>query len=329
MKEATVEETKVPSFPTYGATVGGKCRNEAGRWRGSCLCCWIPMHGSRSSSSLYHVLCLGGCTFSKSVCEPWVCVRCLCQLKCPQPWAQRQQLRPIHFPDELSPAGGEVTSPKVIYGIVDFSFLHFQLFATYTREHTPSHIAIHCTPSSIRLLFLETFYSCFIAFIPQIALIFTHIDEAIHLSGTRKWLEWDMSHLKRDVILQHSEQTSQECEEFLWGVPMSESSPGTVFKTNELLFNSGLNEIIKCVWSLASWSLAVFSHLFFWFSLCGCSVGTQTKTALVIMIEAGSLGKHLYTLTVPKNVHLHTRQHTWKNMAAHSFTLARTHTMHK
>lgn len=192
MKEATVEETKVPSFPTYGATVGGKCRNKAGRWRGSCLCCWIPMHGSRSSSSLYHVLCLGGCTFSKSVCEPWVCVRCWCQLKCPQPWAQRQQLRPIHFPDELSPAGGEVTSPKVIYGIVDFSFLHFQLFATYTRERTPSHIAIHCTPSSIRLLFLETFYSCFIAFIPQIALIFTHIDEAIHLSGTRKWLEWDM-----------------------------------------------------------------------------------------------------------------------------------------
>lgn len=49
---------------------------------------------------------------------------------------------------------------------------------------------------------------------------------------------------------------------------------------------------------------------FFWFSLCGCSAGTQTKTALVIMIEPGSLGKHLYTLTVPKNVHLHTRQHT-------------------
>lgn len=45
------------------------------RLRGAGVRCWIPMHHIHSSS-LCHILCLRGCTFSKSVCEPWVCVRC-------------------------------------------------------------------------------------------------------------------------------------------------------------------------------------------------------------------------------------------------------------
>lgn len=57
---------------------------------------------------------------------------------------------------------------------------------------TPSHITHHCTSSSIHLLFLDIFCSCFIAFIPQIVLICTHIDEATHLSGSRKWMELDV-----------------------------------------------------------------------------------------------------------------------------------------
>lgn len=37
---------------------------------------------------------------------------------------------------------------------------------------------------------------------------------------------------------------------------------------------------------------------------------TAARTALVIRMEAGSLGKHLYTLAVPENARLHTHQHT-------------------
>lgn len=88
-----------------------------------------------------------------------------------------------------------MTSPKVIYGIVDLSFLHLQLFATHTHARTRAHTLSHhssCTSSSIHLLFLDTFYSCFIAFIPQIVLICTHIDEVMHLTGSRKWMEGDV-----------------------------------------------------------------------------------------------------------------------------------------
>lgn len=124
-----------------------------------------------------------------------------CQLKCPQSWAQRQQWQPIHFPDELSPAGEEVTSPKVIYGIVDLSFLHLQLFATHKHTHPPSHTTPHCTPSCIRLPFL--YIHALLLLTPRL-LWFVHIlMNAMHLSGIRKWTESDVtaiSSLKFDVI---------------------------------------------------------------------------------------------------------------------------------
>lgn len=108
----------------------------------------------------------------------------------------------------------------------------------------------------------------------------------------------------------------------------------------QILTARNISVIKMCAWFVPDhdWSLWVWPAdgsqvfkvpLLLLVSLCGGSIWTQPKTALVIMIEPGSLGKHLYTLAVPKNVRLCTHQHTWKDMAAHSFTLARTHTMHK
>lgn len=57
---------------------------------------------------------------------------------------------------------------------------------------------------------------------------------------------------------------------------------------------------------------SVFS-LFFFFVFClfvRTLTWTAARTALVIRMEAGSLGKHLYTLAVPENARLHTHQHT-------------------
>lgn len=53
---------------------------------------------------------------------PSSCVSAASPASVPSAMAQRQPWQAIHFPDEPSPAGGQVTSPKVIYAIVDLSF---------------------------------------------------------------------------------------------------------------------------------------------------------------------------------------------------------------
>lgn len=169
-----------------------------------------------------------------------------CQLKCPQPWAQRQQWQPIHFPDELSPAGREVTSPKVIYGIVDLSFLHLQLFATH--KHTPClphHSSLHpqLHPPSISEHFISMLY-CF--YPPDCFDLYTYwwMQCIYQVSENGQSQTWQPSQVWSLMLLELFG-PSEKSETFLWGANQAGVffSSVAVFKkknTAKFLCNSGL-----------------------------------------------------------------------------------------